>query len=495
MVANFVGQAWVALMMVAFVPVFIRHLGMEAYGLIGLFMTLQAVMTILDAGLSPTLNREMARFTSGALAPEDARDLLKSVETLAVGLALGLALLTAAGADPASRSWLNTATLAPEKVYWAIVLMGMALLVRLMETMYRSALLGLQLQVWFNTANALLNTVRHGGAALVVAFIAPDIVAFFAWYLLTSVFIALLFRWRLNCALTGGTRPGRFSIDALRPIFRFALGMLGINLLTILLTQVDKLLLARLLPLAEFGTYMLAFSAASLLGVLAGAITQAFLPVMVGHVSQGAAPELARSHHLACQLVGALVIPAGLVLMLWPEDVLMLWSGDPGLARQAAHLLRLLAAGMLLNALMMQPYFTMVAHGWTRLAMLSNLVAVLFLLPAVLLAVPTGGAEAAALIWMVLNAGYVLFQIPLMHRRILQGEMGAWYLRDVAIPMAAAAAAGLMLTTFRPMFELERPTLFLSLGISWAIMLAALLAASGRIREHYSPNRAGHAQP
>ncbi len=491
MVANIGGQAWVTLLMVAFVPVFIRHLGMESYGLIGLFMTLQVVMTIFDAGMSPTLNREMARFTSGAIGPEDARDLLRSVETLAIGLAVVLSLLAAAFAGPASVSWLNIATLDPATVRTALVLMGMVLSVRFIEAIYRGAILGLQLQVWFNSANALLNTIRHGGAALVVAFVAPDIIAFFAWYLLTSVVIALVFRWRLNRALQGGARPGRFSVEALKPIYRFALGMLGINLLTILLTQVDKLLLARLLPLAEFGTYMLAFSAASVLGVMAAAITQAFLPVMVEHISRGDAPGLARNHHLASQLVGAMVIPAGLTLILWPEDVLMLWSGDPALAAQAARLLSLLAAGMLLNAMMMQPYFAMVAHGWTRLAMLSNLVAVLVLLPAILLAVPRAGSEAAALIWMGLNAGYILIQIPLMHRRILPGEMGAWYLRDLALPLAAATGAGLLLAELRPMLDIPRPLLLLSLGTSWAVMLVALSAVSGQIRARYGPKRSG----
>lgn len=37
-------QAWIAIMWIAFVPVYIRYLGIEAYGLIGLFATLQGVL-------------------------------------------------------------------------------------------------------------------------------------------------------------------------------------------------------------------------------------------------------------------------------------------------------------------------------------------------------------------------------------------------------------------------------------------------------------------
>ena len=44
-VANYLGQGWSALMGLAFIPLYIRYLGMEAYGLIGVFAVLQACLT------------------------------------------------------------------------------------------------------------------------------------------------------------------------------------------------------------------------------------------------------------------------------------------------------------------------------------------------------------------------------------------------------------------------------------------------------------------
>ena len=46
----------------AFVPLYIHYLGVEAWGLVGLMTMLQALLTLLDMGLTPTLSREMARF-------------------------------------------------------------------------------------------------------------------------------------------------------------------------------------------------------------------------------------------------------------------------------------------------------------------------------------------------------------------------------------------------------------------------------------------------
>ena len=77
-IANYFGQGWQALMSLVFVPLYIKYLGMEAYGLIGIFAVLQAWLVLLDMGMKPAMAREMARFTGGAHNAQSIRDLLRS---------------------------------------------------------------------------------------------------------------------------------------------------------------------------------------------------------------------------------------------------------------------------------------------------------------------------------------------------------------------------------------------------------------------------------
>ena len=62
--ANFSGKAWQVLMSLAFVPLYIKFMGIESYGLVGIFASLLALFGLLDMGLSTTLNRELARFSA-----------------------------------------------------------------------------------------------------------------------------------------------------------------------------------------------------------------------------------------------------------------------------------------------------------------------------------------------------------------------------------------------------------------------------------------------
>ena len=61
--ANFAGSGVAALLQLAFIPFYIKFLGIEAYGLIGFYIMLQAVLQVLDLGLGPTMNREMAQYS------------------------------------------------------------------------------------------------------------------------------------------------------------------------------------------------------------------------------------------------------------------------------------------------------------------------------------------------------------------------------------------------------------------------------------------------
>ena len=59
LIANYIGQGWRFLISLAFVPLYIKYLGIEAYGLIGIFAMLQAWLGLLDMGMKPALGREI----------------------------------------------------------------------------------------------------------------------------------------------------------------------------------------------------------------------------------------------------------------------------------------------------------------------------------------------------------------------------------------------------------------------------------------------------
>src|SRR5271169_2176126 len=101
--ANFVGTGWYVLLQLVCVPLYLKFLGIEAYGLIGFYLILQTGLQVLDFGLSPTMNREMARYSVQPEKSAEARDLVRTLEIgyWLIGIVIGAAIMWAA-------PWLST---------------------------------------------------------------------------------------------------------------------------------------------------------------------------------------------------------------------------------------------------------------------------------------------------------------------------------------------------------------------------------------------------
>ena len=477
-VANYVGGGVTTLLSLALVPVYIRYLGIEAYALVGLFTVIQAWLALLDFGMTPTLGREMARFDAGAVTVQSIRDLLRTLEILALAVSAVIIIGMVGASGYLSHHWLDARHLSPDALAQAIMIMSIVVASRFCEALWRSALFGLQQQYWYNIVNAGLTIFRYGGAALLVAFVSPTTQAFFLWQLLASALTLAAFGIKLYACLPPSERRPRFSAEALSDIKHFAGGMVGINLLAVLLTQVDKLLLSKLIPLDQFGYYMLATSVCALIYALTAPVTQALSPPLVQAATRGDTAELARLYHGGSQIIAVVVAPVAFLLLGFGHDALFVWTGDVQLADNVAPLLGLLALGTMLNGVMQLPYFTMIAHGWTRLSLVSNIVAVTVLVPTLFLVVPSFGARGAALVWIGLNLGYIILQVPLMHRRILPGQMLRWYGADMALPIFAAGAAMLAAVLLRQRFDPSRLELVFVLIAAWAAAaLPAMLVA------------------
>ena len=481
LVANYLGQGWTALMGLAFVPLYIQYLGIEAYGLIGLFAVMQAWLSLLDLGMTPALGREMARFTGGAHTPQSIRDLLRSLEVICFSLAALIALGVWGASGYLASDWLQAKQLPPGVVAQAISIMALVAALRFCEGLYRGSLVGLQRQVWYNSVNAALATLRHAGAVPLLIWVSPTLEAFFCWQAAVSVITLGGLAASVYRVLPTAPAPAKFSVEAVAGVWKFAGGMLGITVLVLLLTQVDKILLSRLLLLEDFGYYTLAATVASALSMLIGPITQAIYPRMVELTTRNDQAGLAAVYHQGAQLVTVLTALAVLLLSFFAGGVVFLWSGNSSLAAQTAPILSVLVVGYFLNGLMWMPYQCQLAHGWTSLTLKVNSVAVIVLVPALFWVVPHYGAVGAAWVWVILNAGYVLISIHFMHRRLLPDEKWRWYFNDLALPMAGALAVGLLARRFQP-DDLSRISWLVFVINTGIIMLLCSAVLSSTIR-------------
>jgi O-antigen/teichoic acid export membrane protein len=213
----------------------------------------------------------------------------------------------------------------------------------------------------------------------------------------------------------------------------------GITIFAIILSQLDKVILSKLLSLEMFGYYILAGTVCNVVpNMLVGPVFNALFPKFSALVAQGDEIELTRLYHQGTQLMTVIVVPVALVLAFFSYDVLLLWTRSVRTAGEAAPIVSILIFGMALNALMNLPYALQLSHGWTSIGLRITLFLIVTLVPAIIYMTMRYGAIGAASVWVCLNAIYMLIGAPLTHRRLLRHELSHWAMKDIGIPVLAA---------------------------------------------------------
>lgn len=440
-VANIAGQGWSAAMMLLLVPLYVHLLGVEAYGLIGVYATLQAALQILDLGLSQTINRQLARYRGLPGEAAEARDFVRTLELgyWALGAVIGLSVALAA--PLLARHWLKLGTMPVETAERALTIMGAVSALQWPLSLYEGGLLGLQRQVLLNGLKIGVSTAGALGTALVLWLVSPTISAYFTWQIVvaalnvSSLAIAL---WRSLPAAGGAPR---FRPALLTRHWRLAAGVAAISITGVLLTQLDKIVLSRLLPLEVFGYYTLAAVVSSVIPLLvAGPIFNGVFPQLTAFVAAGSEREVSELYHRGTQLMAVFASTAAGAIAWFSSDLVLVWTRSPAAAAAAGPIASALVLGMALNALMSLPYALQLSHGWTGLGLRINAVLLVLLVPTIVVLTSRFGAVGAAATWIVLNAAYMAVGVPLTHRRLLKGEMAAWLVRDIVPPAAVSLA-------------------------------------------------------
>jgi len=446
-VANFLGQGWIALMGFVFVPVYLKFIGAEGYGLVGFFVLLSSSLALLDGGLGVTATRQTAAYVGADFeAKTRILTLLRTIERLYWAVAVFISLIVAFSSQLIATHWLKVEPRQIPEVASAVRLMAVGLLVQFPVAFYNGCLIGLQKQVKLSLINSVSATLRGIGAVLVLWLVAPTVQSFFAWQCLLGFMTVIWLRLSLP-EIRGKAGIKIFDLTSLRAVARFTAGVGGINVLALLLSQIDKIILSKILPLESFGYYTLAWTLGTFAYRFTAPIFNAYYPRITQMVTQGDQVELIDLHQKtelvdlylkASRVMAIAIVPFSVWLAFYADELLILWTHNPRVASAADGALALIALGTMCNGFMHIPYSLQLASGWTGLAFWQNVVAVVLLVPLTYFFATYYGLTGAALPWLLLNAGYVLISAPLMYTVMLKAAKWRWYRSSVIYPFVQA---------------------------------------------------------
>ncbi|MFN7570378.1 MAG: lipopolysaccharide biosynthesis protein [Betaproteobacteria bacterium] len=472
--ANIAGHVWTAVLGLVFVPVYLHLLGVEAYGLIGLFMVVQSAISLLDPGAVAAINRELAQADETGRPAAQVRCLVRTLEWVYLPIAVAIAALSWWLAEPVARIWLTPERLTADEVAQALFLMGLATAAQWPTFLYWAALTGRQQLPLLNGLNAVFATLKTVGVVPVLWIAGASIENFLWWHVLVAAVQSTVFCivvWRV---LPRSDAPARFSRAELRRLSGFASGVSLATLLSFVLGNADRVVLAKLLTLDDFGYYAIATTLAHAVYRISSPIAGAAFP-RLAQFAAGADPSgQRRLYGNVSQVLIVVVASVVALLTTFAEPTLLAWTGNAALAQAAAPILALLAIAHGLAGATTLPYHLQLAHGRVRTWLLLIAAVTAAYLPLLVVLARWRGAEGGATAALVANAVLFMAASSLIHGRLLRTDVGGWWWRDFVLPVTAAAGAALALRTLSPPLPAGATGLAALAGIGIVTLVAAV---------------------
>lgn len=432
LLAGLANSIWSAVIGFAVVPFYLKYLGIEAYGLIGFFMTLQVMFQLLDMGLASAANRELARFKA-AHDSESAGALLHSLAVIYWSVAVLIFIVVFTLAPLIAQKWLGDSSLQRDALVNSIKLMGAVIAARWPIALYQGALLGTQQAVKFCVLNMAMVTLSSGGAVLVLASISATIEAFFYWQAMIGVVYALMIK-RVAWMVLGSAAAPSFQANTLKRIWRYSAGMMLVTAFGLVFSQIDKIVLSRVLSLEEFGQYVLATVVVSSLYILISPVFNVLFPRFSWLVARGAKRSIERLYLQSTQLMACVLFPAAGFLGVYAEEIVTIWTGSQKVAQNSALIIAILAVGSILHGIMHLPYALQLAYARLKIAISTYVVQLALAVPMLVIFTDRWGATGGAAAWLGSMSAYFVLGIAFTHRYLLKIPVAKWLVKVIAKP-------------------------------------------------------------
>ncbi|MEI2264092.1 lipopolysaccharide biosynthesis protein [Erwinia sp. CGal63] len=447
-IANYVGQIYITLAGILVVPLYIHQLGMEIYGLIGFFSILLTWLQLLDVGISTTLLREAARYR----ADREQNPWFPSLfATLGKFFLISSAVLVVMGwfASPYVAShWLHAKTIPHQDLVIAVGIMVLTAAIRWRIGPYRSVIVGYEHQVWLNALNLVVITLRTFGAVFVIRFASNPVIFFFCWQLLISVgeaFFCIRKSYQLVPKQDRHTKTDNLK-GVLKPFLRFAVGAAFSSAIWTFISQIDRLVLSKTLPLATYGSFTVVATAATGIVMLSSPIMQAIVPRMTGMRTKndGGEQETLKLYRWTTQAVSIFMAPLSLTIAFYPTQLIWAWTQNPQIGEQMSLVMTLYALGSGIQAIVGLLYNLQYVNGNLSLHMKGFTLFAIILIPLNIFAAIHYGALGTGIVWVAQNIFYLVVWSWIVHRKFAPTIHMQWLTRDVLLIWGVSACVAFL---------------------------------------------------
>jgi len=411
---NYGNKLWSIISIYLFVPLYIKLLGVEAYGVISFYTVVLSIVSLADLGLSSAIIKEFS-----ASSPDKYKySVFRLIEKKYLIICGAVLLILLLSSSIIAKYWLQTDIFSVEDLTFYVILICFGVVFHLISSLYFGAIFGLGYQVKANICQFVWTLVRLGAVVLILKYIKNNLLVYFAWQIICNIiYVAVL---RYNVLSYFKERIDKLSVEFLRlpkHIMIYIGGMSLISVISAVNSQMDKILISSLFTLKVFGYYNLSSSLAQSPRLLGMPLANSLFPSFVKLASEEDNGRLRRLFGLSNFVLNILVFVVSLSLYIYISDIFKLWLGnriEKDYVGDMEFLARMLIIGTVFLSMQLLFYYALLAFGKTKYTVYQGIVQIIIGLPLLYFFIGQFGFRGAGYSWIIINLGaYIYLFFPL----------------------------------------------------------------------------------
>jgi O-antigen/teichoic acid export membrane protein len=348
--AVFAGRMGGILVNLVFLPIYRHLLTPWDFGAVSLILSLQALLMVLDLGLSTLIGRDFAAAKGSPQAELEASKAWMRGEGILLAAYIGAFLVGLATSEVVS--------VAGYKVPWhllpLVIITVCFLFLLVLQNLALNVLIGAQRYRVASTSQVLGSLIRAGATVIVLMHLGSNL----RWFLITQSAVSLLhlFATKYLCREairgTSPTDPEIWNFREIKMLLRRCRPLILFGVAGAAAMQLDKPIISAGMSVAALGPYFLAGTyAMTPIAVVVGPFAQYFQPRIATAMARGNVEEVETAMRQFVLLGVTSLIVTTAVLWLFRTDWIMLWLHQSQSEVETADLVKVLLPAAAIGSL------------------------------------------------------------------------------------------------------------------------------------------------
>lgn len=301
-------------------PFYLPLLGKEAFGLFGLFMTVEVLFRVFEGGLGNAIVKDFSLRIEEKSQPQN---LLRSFEAAYLSLGAVQSTLSILLVLTGSFGFLKAHEMEPAVIKQCLLIMSIRPLFSSLTIVHDAYIQACEEIVALNVFRLIFSLLSSGGSIVVLRLTDGNPIAFFSWWIVCSAFLGVLkalYCWRDNIFMMLKIKP---DLAILKKYRKDQAKLIGVGLLTFLATKYPMWIVAQKLDLASVGIFTLATQITRTLSSSVGVMTK---PLIARYTRDEARDQ--SGGNILLRMTQAMLLVAGIMVVAFgilSQDLIQLW--------------------------------------------------------------------------------------------------------------------------------------------------------------------------